>query len=77
MDEIPISIEGVSHSYGKGDLRTQILSGIDLEIRDDFRGVLEHCDRQRFAPPVSDPGEQTRFLSRAEALMTSLDRSLR
>jgi hypothetical protein len=37
---------------------------------------LEHCDRQRFAPPTPE-GERARFLERAGMLMTSLDREIR
>jgi putative ABC transport system ATP-binding protein len=33
MDEAPISIRGLNHCYGKGELRTQILCDIDTEIR--------------------------------------------
>jgi hypothetical protein len=38
---------------------------------------LEHCDRQRFAPPGTDAGERERFLDRASALMARLDREVR
>jgi putative ABC transport system ATP-binding protein len=33
MEEAPISIRGLSHSFGKGDLRMQILCDIDVEIQ--------------------------------------------
>jgi len=52
-------------------------SGVEQGTRDDLRGCLEHCDRQRFAPPESDPEEKSRFLDRAAALMTSLDRAVK
>jgi hypothetical protein len=38
---------------------------------------LEDCDRQRFAPPTGDPGEEERFLERATSLMSTLDRAIR
>lgn len=38
---------------------------------------LEYCDRQRFAPPAGDPGEEERFLDRASSLMSTLDRAIR
>jgi hypothetical protein len=38
---------------------------------------LEHCDRQRFAPPSEDPGEEARFLDRVSALMSAVDRAIR
>jgi hypothetical protein len=42
----------------------------------ELRACLEHCDRQRFAPPGQDPQERSRFLDRAGRLMTSIDRAL-
>ena len=41
-----------------------------------LRECLVHCDRQRFAPAGIDPEEKTRFLDRAGALMTTLDRAI-
>lgn len=38
---------------------------------------LEHCDRQRFAPPTADTDTRARFVERASGLMTALDRELR
>ncbi len=37
---------------------------------------LEHCDRQRFAPPRDDVGEETRFLERVSDVMTELNREM-
>ena len=51
--------------------------GVDDVVVAETRAVLEHCDRQRFAPPGSDPEEKTRFLDRVGELMTRLDRSIR
>jgi hypothetical protein len=42
----------------------------------ELRACLEHCDRQRFAPPGHDPQERSRFLDRAGRLMTAIDRAL-
>lgn len=52
-------------------------AGVDAEIRGSFASILEDCDRQRFAPPATDPAAQSRFLERATELMTTLDRSVR
>ncbi|HSH75397.1 MAG TPA: hypothetical protein VLA09_06925, partial [Longimicrobiales bacterium] len=41
------------------------------------RACLEHCDRQRFAPPGGGAEEKTRFLERVATLMTRLDREMR
>jgi hypothetical protein len=51
--------------------------GVDEATRTALRDCLDHCDRQRFAPPGSGAGERSRFLEEVGALMTALDRSLR
>jgi len=48
----------------------------DATVRD-VLGCLEHCDRQRFAPPGTDPHEASRFLDRAGEVMTALDKGVR
>jgi hypothetical protein len=47
-----------------------------VETVAELRACLEHCDRQRFAPPGDDPQERSRLLDRAGRLMTLIDRSL-
>jgi hypothetical protein len=51
--------------------------GVDEAVREEVRRCLEHCDRQRFAPPGSDPEEKSRFLDRVARLMTTLDRAIK
>lgn len=51
--------------------------GVDEPVVAETRAILEHCDRQRFAPPGTDPEEKSRFLDRVGELMTRLDRSIR
>jgi len=51
--------------------------GVDEGVREEVRRCLEHCDRQRFAPPGSDPEEKSRFLDRVARLMTTLDRAIK
>lgn len=51
--------------------------GVEDDVVGETRAILEHCDRQRFAPPGTDPEEKTRFLERVGDLMTRLDRSVR
>ena len=51
--------------------------GVDAPVISETLACLEHCDRQRFAPPGADPEEKTRFLDRVAELMTRLDRSMR
>jgi hypothetical protein len=38
---------------------------------------LEYCDRQRFAPPGTDPEEKARFLGRVGDVMTAVDKEMR
>ena len=42
----------------------------------ELTACLEHCDRQRFAPPGVDAEERSRFLDRAGALMGVLEREI-
>lgn len=51
--------------------------GVDDAVSAEVHACLEQCDRQRFAPPGSDPEEKARFLERVGDLMTRLDRALR
>jgi hypothetical protein len=51
--------------------------GVDEATVRETMSCLEHCDRQRFAPPSHDAGEEARFLERASALMSTLDRAIR
>jgi hypothetical protein len=60
------------------DVDQALLSrGVEEHVREDVRRCLEHCDRQRFAPPGGDPEEKSRFLDRTGELMTTLDRAIR
>jgi len=43
----------------------------------ELKTCLDHCDRQRFAPPRTDSEEKARFLDRAGDLMAALDRELK
>lgn len=61
-----------------GDLEASLRKrGVADETVRETLACLEHCDRQRFAPPTGDPGEEERFLERASALMSNLDRAIR
>jgi hypothetical protein len=50
--------------------------GVSEAVAGEVVACLEHCDRQRFAPPKSDPGEETRFLERVANVMTALNREM-
>jgi len=51
--------------------------GVDPTVVEEVEACLQQCDRQRFAPPGTDPEEKTRILERAGDAMTRLDRSMR
>lgn len=51
--------------------------GVDDATVRETMSCLDHCDRQRFAPPSDDPDEASRLLERASELMSTLDRSIR
>lgn len=61
-----------------GELEARLRGhGVDDESVAETLAVLEHCDRQRFAPPGEHPGEKEQFLERAGAIMSTLDRAVR
>jgi len=61
-----------------GELEARLRGkGVAEETVRETLSCLDHCDRQRFAPPSGDPGEEERFLERATALMSTLDRAIR
>jgi len=51
--------------------------GVDDAAVAETQDCLDLCNRMRFAPPGDDPEEKTRFLERAAALMTTLDKGMR
>jgi len=51
--------------------------GASEEVIREIASCLDHCDRQRFAPPESDAAQETRFLDRVAAVMTDLNREVR
>jgi hypothetical protein len=50
--------------------------GVSDPTVQELTACLDHCDRQRFAPPGTDPIERTRFLERAGDLMGALEREI-
>ena len=61
-----------------GELEARLRErGVDEATVGEMMACLDHCDRQRFAPPSGDPGEEARFLERAGSLMSTLDRAIR
>lgn len=50
--------------------------GVSEAVAEEVVACLGHCDLQRFAPPKSDPGEESRFLERVARVMTALNREM-
>ena len=50
--------------------------GVTQSTAQEVTECLEHCDRQRFAPPGSDPEEEARFLEKVAGIMTNLSREM-
>jgi hypothetical protein len=73
-DKVNVSEAGMQLADLERDLAR---ASVSEEVVAELRGCLEHCDRQRFAPPGSDPHERERFLERAGDLMIALDRRIR
>jgi hypothetical protein len=51
--------------------------GASEDVIREIASCLDHCDRQRFAPPGADAEEETRFLDRVAQVMTDLNREVR
>jgi hypothetical protein len=64
---------GMQMKEAEAELRNREVSE---EVVTEVVACLDHCDRQRFAPPGSDPEEEARFLKRVGALMTGLNRAV-
>ena len=50
--------------------------GVSQGLVDEVSACLAHSDRQRFAPPDGDKGEEKRFLDRIGKVMTALNREV-
>jgi hypothetical protein len=72
-DKLGIPEAGMQMREAEAELRDREVSE---ELVTEVVACLDHCDRQRFAPPGSDPEEEARFLKRVGALMTSLNRAV-
>lgn len=73
-DRLNLSEAGLQTSELADALRG---AGVSADTVDRVREGLDHCDRQRFAPPTVDAAERERFLEQAAELMGVLDRELR
>jgi hypothetical protein len=51
--------------------------GASEDVVQEIASCLDHCDRQRFAPPGADAREETRFLDRVARVMTTLNREVK
>lgn len=52
-------------------------AGVPEATVGELQACLEQCDRQRFAPPATDPEEKTRFLDRVGDVMTAVEKGTR
>jgi hypothetical protein len=73
-DRLNVSEAGLQAGELEAQLRER---GVDDATVRETMACLDHCDRQRFAPPTGDPGEEERFLERVSTLMSDLDRAIR
>lgn len=61
-----------------GELESRLAKrGVEEAAVRELMACLDHCDRKRFAPRSEDPGEESLTLSRASAIMSTLDRAIR
>ena len=61
----------------RDEIRARLTSrGVAPEVIDAYRGCLEDCDRQRFAPTEPDTLATQEMLTRAGQAMTDLDQAL-
>ena len=72
-DQLNMAEAGMQMRDVETVLRTRRISE---EVMQEVFACLEHCDRQRFAPPTADAGEEARFLKRVSETMTDLSREL-
>lgn len=73
-DRLNLAEAGIQTSELERELAA---AGVDDPTRSEVRACLDHCDRQRFAPPTANEEERTRFLDRVGEVMGALDRALR
>ena len=50
--------------------------GVPGGLLEEVSACLDHCDRQRFAPPEREAGEEARFLDRVGKAMSDLNREV-
>jgi len=73
-DRLNLAEAGLQNEELEQRLRTV---GVPEATVSEVRSCLEHCDRQRFAPPGTDPEEKTRFLGRVGEVMTAVEKGTR
>jgi hypothetical protein len=72
-DKLDMSEAGMQMKDVEAALRNHEVSE---EVMQEAFACLEHCDRQRCAPPTSDAAEEARFLKRVSEAMTDLSREM-
>jgi hypothetical protein len=73
-DKLNVAEAGMQMREASNQLKGR---GAPDDLVQEVSACLDHCDRQRFAPPESDPVEETRFLDRVGQVMTRLNREVK
>jgi hypothetical protein len=73
-DRLNLAEAGLQTSDLERQLRER---GVTESTVSEVLACLEQCDRQRFAPPGTDPQEKSRFLDRVGDVMTAVDKEIR
>jgi len=73
-DKLNVAEAGMQIRKASEELRSR---GASDAVVQEVSDCLDHCDRQRFAPPGGDAEEESRFLERVGRVMTELNRKVR
>jgi hypothetical protein len=72
-DKLDVPEAGMQMKDAVDDLKNR---GVPDGLLEEVSACLDHCDRQRFAPPERESGEEARFLDRVGKAMTDLSREV-
>jgi hypothetical protein len=73
-DKLNMAEAGMQLREVRGTLQER---GASDQVVQEISACLDHCDRQRFAPPEADAQEEARFLDRVARVMTELNREVK
>lgn len=72
-DKLDVPEAGMQMKDAMEQLRSR---GVSDQLMQEVSACLDHCDRQRFAPPERDAGQEARFLDQVAKAMTDLSREV-